>query len=410
MKVVFIITDYGGFNNFLGELATELTKGNEVHAICDSSKVINYKDKFPYEELGITFHYIPFSRNFGPLSKIKTSIKIKKILNSIKPDVVNLHFTSGIFVALLSGKIKFKTIGVFHGLGFPVITDPVKKFIFKQVEYFCFKRLDKICVINDFDYELLNQKFPGKVYKFKSYGVGCETSRFDITRFSDVKKESIRNQINVAPDDFVLMFTGRFVHFKGFHLVIKALKYIEDNKLIDNIKLILAGGVDAAHSTNLTNDEYQYFLDSKNVINIGFTSEVERYLAISNLFLLPSSKEGMPVCIMEAISMGVPVITLNSRGCNDLIENNFNGILLDIDADHIGLANSILRLYHDKAELALLSQNTIMQRPYLDRKFFIKDSIALLGCKVEEPARTPNQIKLVNNLDVSYKKVSQSAW
>src|SRR5665647_351145 len=107
MKIVFIITDYGSFNNFLGELARELVMNkNEVHVICDKEKTINFKDKFPYSSLGIHIHYVDFLRSLKIISWVKTSVKIKKIIGKIEPDIVNLHFTTCIFISLLSGRIK----------------------------------------------------------------------------------------------------------------------------------------------------------------------------------------------------------------------------------------------------------------------------------------------------------------
>lgn len=377
MKIVFIITDYGSFNNFLGELAMELVKENEVHVICDRVKIINFKDKFSYSNMGIHFHYIHFSRNFSFISKINASIKIKQVLETIEPDVVNLHFTSGIFLALLSGKIRFKTIGVFHGLGFPVVTNPIKRFVFKSIESFCFKRLDQIGLINNFDHKLIQRKYPQASFKYNSFGVGCDLKKFDPGRFSAEEKEALKEQLNIAPDDFVLMFTGRFVYFKGFDLVIKAMKHLKETKNIKSIKLVLVGGPDKAHTMNLSKEEKHFLQTSPDIINVGFTSEVEKYLSIANLFIFPSFKEGMPVCIMEAIAMGVPVITLDARGCNDIVEDNITGKLLDIDADHINVADTVMDLYYDRAELAFLSANALAKKSVFDRKIFINESIEI---------------------------------
>jgi hypothetical protein len=166
MKIVFIITDYGSFNNFLGELAKELvTNKNEVHVICDSDKTIDYPDKYDYKSLGIHLYFIDFLRTFQIVSWFKNSFKIKKILNEINPDIVNLHFTTSMFITFLTGKIKYPTIGVFHGVGFPVITSPFKKFAFKTVEFFCFRKLDKILLINNMDYDIVKKAFPQKALK-----------------------------------------------------------------------------------------------------------------------------------------------------------------------------------------------------------------------------------------------------
>jgi glycosyltransferase involved in cell wall biosynthesis len=378
MKIVFIITDFGGFNNFLGELAKELVLNlDEVHVICDRDKVIGIKDKYPYAALGIHIHHVDFLRKLKAFSWFQTSIKIKRIIEQIQPDIVNLHFTSSMFLSLLSGRIKYKSIGVFHGLGYPVLVSPIKKYIFKRIEFFCFKRLDKIALINNFDYNLVHKIYPNKAYKFQSFGVGCDLNKFNPQHFSFERRNTIKEELNIQPEDFVLMFTGRFVWFKGFDLVIRAFQYIEEKGLIKNVKLLLVGGKDKAHRNDLTEAEEEYLLNAKNILKVGFTENVDKYLSVSDLFVFPSTKEGMPVAIMEAIAMGVPVVTLDSRGCNDIISNDFNGKLLDVNADFVEIANSIGELYQNKEKLSILSENALKQRENFDRNLFVKESIEL---------------------------------
>jgi glycosyltransferase involved in cell wall biosynthesis len=393
MKVVFIITDYGSFNNFLGELAKELViNKNEVHVICDKDKTIDYPDKYDYKGLGIHLYFVDFLRSFRVISWFNTSFKIKKIINEINPDIVNLHFTTSMFITFLTGKIKYPTIGVFHGVGFPVITSLFKKFAFKTVEFFCFRKLDKILLINNMDYDIVRKAFPQKALKYRCFGVGCDLAKFNPEKFSASDRCVLKKQLNIQPEDFVLMYTGRFTFFKGFGLVIKAFKYIEEKGLIKNIKLILAGGRDKIHNTGLDREEEKYLENAKSVIKIGFTGDVDKYLSISDLFVFPSNKEGMPVSIMEAGAMGVPVITLNSRGCNDIIHDNFNGKLLNVNSDYKAIAKTIVNLYSNRSQLQKLAVNALAQRDKFDRNLFIKESIEIFENELKDVSLNKSQM------------------
>lgn len=385
MKIVFIITDYGSFNNFLGELAKEMvTHHHDVHVICHNDKTIDYPDKYNYKYLGIHFYFLDFSRSFRVFSWLRTSFKIKKIIADIDPDLVNLHFTTAMFITFLSGKIKYHTLGVFHGIGFPVIASPIKKFVFKSVEFFCCRKLDKVLLINQMDYEIVKKYFSQKALKYHTFGVGCDLIKFDPEKFSENDKFQLREKLNIQQQDFVLMYTGRFTFFKGFGLVVKAFKYIEEKGLIKNIKLILVGGKDEIHSTGLNNEEEKYLTNAKNIIKTGFTSEVDRYLSVSDLFVFPSNKEGMPVSIMESIAMGVPVVTFDSRGCNDIIHENFNGKLIDIQSDHITIAKAIVALYSTPGQLREFSANALAQRVDFDRNLFIDESIRIFENEIKD--------------------------
>jgi len=378
MKLLLIITDYGSFNNFLSEVAVRLTiTGNEVHVICSSVKVIDYQDKYPYTGLGIKFHYIDFPRSFNLFKQLAASKKINKKIAAINPDLINIHFTTGIFTTVLWKKPAFFTIGTIHGVGYPIIKGKLKKKIFEAIEKFCFKRLDQIYLLNNVDYNLLKNLYPRKSFKYNSCGVGCDLQKFNPDKITIDIKTNLRHSLSINPNDFVLAFTGRFVAFKGFDLVIKAMIALMNDQNNSTTKLILIGGKDPAHKYGLNKDEENFYKNSKQIIRVGFTADVNLYLAISNLFVFPSEKEGMPVCIMEALAMGLPVITSNTRGCNDLIENNFNGILLSDSPSVSEVKSAILELYQDNKLLKKLSANALSKRAEYSRERYINDQIMI---------------------------------
>jgi glycosyltransferase involved in cell wall biosynthesis len=376
MKVLLIITDYGSFNNFLSEVAVQLlSAGHEVEVICSLVKVINCKDKYPYNDMGIKFHYFDFPRSFNLFSQLAASKRINRRIEEIKPDLINIHFTTGIFTTVIWRKPPYFTIGTVHGIGYPVIRKKLRKVVFEAVEKFCFKHLDQIYLINDFDYKLVNTLYPGKTFLYNSFGVGCDLRRFDPYAHSPESKLELKRELLINEDDFVLAFTGRFVAFKGFNLVIKAFNSLVNQYKIKNIKLLIIGGADPIHANGLTDDENQEFIKNENIIQVDFTADVDKYLAISNLFVFPSEKEGMPVCIMEALAMGVPVVTANSRGCNDLVESNFNGLLLSDNPGLSEVREAILKLYRDRSLLQTFSANALSNRNKFNRQLYVEDQI-----------------------------------
>src|SRR5690606_8778114 len=183
MKITLIITDYGSFNNFLGDLAIRLIKdGHDVSVITSKLRVINIEDKFNYIEEGLKFFYVDFPRGFNPLAHYKSSKKIHRILAGIEPNLVHIHFTTGIFTTLFSGRLKYKTLGTFHGLGFPVLSG-VRKRIFGAVERFCFNRLDKIYVLNQVDFKAVKRLGYDNVEKYETLGLGCDLEVFNPVSF-----------------------------------------------------------------------------------------------------------------------------------------------------------------------------------------------------------------------------------
>ena len=251
----------------------------------------------------------------------------------------------------------------------------VNRNLFKIVELFSMRRLDEIILLNKSDYSIIKSIFDKKTSLLSTKGLGCDLEVFDKERYTNSKIEKLKHSIGVESEDIVLSFTGRYVSFKGFHLVVKAFKYIEEHYKGFSLKLITIGGFDKVHLTGLSHIEKEYFHNSTNIIDIGFTSDVSDYLAISDLFVFPSKREGIPVCIIESLAMEVPVITLNSRGCNDLVEHGVNGLLLSRDSSYVDLAKEIVKLIND--EMYLKKNKSIMQnnRSDLSRANFIENQL-----------------------------------
>src|SRR5690606_33277150 len=138
------------------------------------------------------------------------SKKIRGILENIDPDLVHIHFTTGIFTTLFAGRLKYKTLGTFHGLGFPVLSG-IKKMIFGAVERFCFNRLDEIYVLNEVDYKAVRDLGYNNVVKYETLGLGCDLDVFNPENFSPEQKAALKAQLGISQDDFVFAYTGRFV-------------------------------------------------------------------------------------------------------------------------------------------------------------------------------------------------------
>lgn len=378
MRLLIIITDFGGFNNFLAELAVSLSYKNEIHVVCSCSNVINVVDKFDYGKYNLTFHTIDIPRSTSIKKIIKSALEIREIVKVIKPNLICAHFTTGIFPAILFRKRNIEYWGTFHGLGMNA-SSGLRQFIFAMVESFCFMRLDKIFLINNKDFDLVSQTFSKKTFKYRSCGVGCDINKFDINKFSEKEKLDVKSDLNIG-DRFVVTYTGRFVEFKGIDLVYHSfVKLIKEYP--DRFVLLLLGGKDPIHPTGLAKQEEMDLFENR-CINVGCTSEVEKYLAISDVFLFPSKKEGLPVCIVEALAMGVPVVTLDERGNSDLVKNNFNGYLVkrvSKSSDINEIVKKLKYLYINRNALDLLSANCLANRQNYSRSVFIEEQSKLIN-------------------------------
>lgn len=357
-------------------------QGYRVHVICSKDKVIQVTDRFDYEGEGVTFAYIPFPRGFNVFKHWKASRQIHQAVSAFSPDIVSIHFTTGIFTTTFAGPLGYKTLGTFHGLGYPVVEGTLKRWLYYGIEALCMRRIDEAWVLNSFDYQQLQKDFAGsrtKVFLQPTKGLGCVLDRFDKNLFSAEAKESLRNSLGIEQGDFVLCFTGRFVFFKGYDKVIRALRFLLEDRGMTNIKLLLIGGKDKAHPTGLTDDEERWAMQSRHIIPVGFTHEVAKYLSITDVFVFPSEKEGVPVCIIEALAMEVPVVTTDARGCNDLVTHLSNGILVNKKPSTRQLAEAIMLLKEDGELYHRLKMQIATERWSLDRENFVEQQVDLFS-------------------------------
>src|SRR6202000_411916 len=112
----------------------------------------------------------------------------------------------------------------------------------------------------------------------------------------------------------------------GFDLTVRTFLRIAETD--PRLRLLLVGLFDPLPSLGLTVAEERARKRCWQIIDVGYTEDVASYLAISDVMVFPSQREGMPVCLMEALAMGVPVITCDSRGCRDVVRHGRDGLVL----------------------------------------------------------------------------------
>jgi glycosyltransferase involved in cell wall biosynthesis len=153
---------------------------------------------------------------------------------------------------------------------------------------------------------------------------GVDTEFFKNT-FAKEQKQKILEKIGFSKNHFVITFVGRIVKDKGINELVHVFSLLSQE--YSHLRLLLIG--------DYKNESDPISVESKNMIEknsrikyLEFQEDVREYLAVSNLFILPSYREGLPNVLIEAGSYGVPMIATDINGCNEVIENNVNGLLV----------------------------------------------------------------------------------
>ena len=109
--------------------------------------------------------------------------------------------------------------------------------------------------------------------------------------------------------------------------MIEAFKKL--NKSFVNTKLLLVGPFETKLDPLLPVSLIE-ISENKSIISVGYQNDVRPYFAISNALVFPSYREGFPNVVMQAGAMGLPSIVSNINGCNEIIIENQNGIIIPV--------------------------------------------------------------------------------
>jgi glycosyltransferase involved in cell wall biosynthesis len=374
MRLLFVIPSITNYFTFLEDLAHELiVRDHEVH-LATSRKHIAKINAYR-RRIECTVHHIDFPRALSPFKHLAAARQLDRLVREIEPDLVNIHFSAALFTTMLGRKSHWpKAIGTIHGLGSPLITG-WRKIAVAQAEKWSSERADEIFVLTDDDQVYLSQKAPrANVSTLRSFGMGCDLERFDPKQISDSAREKLRNELAISKDDFVFIFIGRQTYFKGFDKAV--LAFLDLEKKHENIKLLLIGEKDRIHPSSKKQDFEAALEKSENIIRVGWKENVQDYLSISDLNVFPSEREGLPVNLMESLSMGVPVITINSRGCKEVVRDEVDGIVL-MQNNVENLAAAMERLLTDRKKLKVFSENALAGRDRFSREHFISDQLEI---------------------------------
>ena len=142
---------------------------------------------------------------------------------------------------------------------------------------------------------------------------------------SEKVRELFRESIGLSKNDFAFIFIGRIVNDKGMHELAGAF-----NKLIPiypHCKLILVGNFE--HELDpLDRKDLDFLQNNRNIKLMGYQRDVRPFLFAANAFTFPSYREGFPNVVMQAGAMGLASIVTNINGCNEIIKNGENGIII----------------------------------------------------------------------------------
>lgn len=366
MKIAFLVSELngvGGVASVVGVLAKSFLKDNQIFIIGMNNKI----DGNDYTYIDIDFDQEPdfsgklqsyFEKSLKALNRFTNVLnrpvflpffdrisfpeRKKKILTRIIEEnsldvVIGVAGQNAMFLGAVSKRISCKSFGwqlnsfdaYFHTKG--------KYFWNKDKLYgYLTKNLTDYIVLNEYDKDCF----------YKNFGISSQVI-YNIKTFESIEKSDLNEKL--------FMSAGHLWNGKGFDLLIDSFKIFSES--IEDWKLNIFGvGPD---KEKLQKKVVEYGLEER-ILFPGNTDSTKREFLLSSVFLLPSRWEGMPMIVLEALEMGVPIISFNITAMEPLVTNGVEGFIVD-KFDIVTFANRMIQLAKDEELRFKMGQNAVIK-------------------------------------------------
>lgn len=304
---------------------------DEVESIVGAIKDDPALDGIPVceraEAMGLeAVHFASYGKlTFSAVRKIRDFVKTREV------DILHTHgYKTDIVGMLAVCNTQCKIVATPHGWS----TDAGFKLqIYEHLDRLAFYFIDAVAPLSADLYDGLARQ-PGLKRKLHLIRNGVDISEIDSVSAAPPETLPAWND-----DDFVIGYIGQLIPRKGLDTLIRAFH----NLGIKNGKLwIIGDGPQQAQLESLVGD----LGESERIRLLGFREDRIELLKRFQCFVLPSSLEGIPRCLMEAMAARIPVVATNIPGCTDLVEDGETGLLFEF-GDVTGLETALRKLLSD---------------------------------------------------------------
>ena len=311
------------------------------------------------KEQGVNHFSLEMTRKITPLQDLRCLLQLIRFLRKDKPHIVHTHTPKAGIVGMLAAFIAGVPLRMHTVAGLPLMeAKGLKKSILYAVERLTYRCATHVYPnargLMDFIQE---KKLAGKT-PLKCIGNGSsngiDLTYFNPERVSKEQEMSFREKWNISKDDFVFLFIGRLVGDKGVNELVAAFEQLANKT--PNAKLLLVGPqeptLDPLKQVTIASIE-----KNPKIVSTAYQQDVRPFLKMAQVFVFPSYREGFPNVVLQAGAMGIPCIVSDINGCNEIIENEVNGLIVPPKSIQ-PLSEKMYSLYKDPEKRAIFIDRT----------------------------------------------------
>lgn len=275
---------------------------------------------------GVDYREIDIHREISPINDLKSLWKLIRLFMIERPDIVHANTPKGALLGLLAAKIVGvpKRIYNVNGLRFETTSGILRWLLITMERIACFCATKVIPQSNGVKAVIEKEHITTKPLRviLNGSGNGVDIDYFNpqIQTVRTMATEIKGNSIGVN-----FIFVGRIVGDKGVNELIEAFDRLSNE--IPSVRLHLVGPREDKLDP-ISEKSAQIIVDNNRILEHGRQSDVRPFLAASDVFVLPSYREGFPNVVLEAASMGLPCIVSDVNGATDAVNDGVNGLII----------------------------------------------------------------------------------
>lgn len=279
---------------------------------------------------GVRYKHIEMTRKITPLKDFISLVNLIFFLLKEKPLIVHSHTPKAGIIAMIASRIANVPIRLHTVGGLPLMEETGgKKKLLESIEKLTYS-LSTFVFTNSrglYNYIIENKYTTKSKIKVLGNGSsnGVDSSYFSTSQVSQNDQKKLKDSLGILENQFTFIFVGRVVSDKGINELVEAFDNLSTT--LCDIKLLIVGEQESDLDP-LKESTISILKNNNQIIEVGFQRDIRPFLAISNVLVFPSYREGFPNVIMQAGAMGLPVIATDINGCNEIILHGENGILI----------------------------------------------------------------------------------
>jgi len=287
---------------------------------------------------------------FAPINSLSVS-EIKRVISEQKPDVIHSHDITASIVAVVASK-GVKVINTIHGNSFLM-----RKISLKSILYACAaKKASHIFWVSKSSLD--NFKFKKSVSSKSSVLYNVIDGEFLYKRMAEDKRES---------GDYDIAYVGRLSTEKNPLRLMDVIALCVKNN--PKIKVAVMGNGELSDDVKSKARELGI---ENNIDFLGFVANPYKIMSKAKVMVMTSRFEGTPMCALEAMALGLPIVSTPTDGLCELVEEGVTGFLSD---DNNCLAEKICYICEDDGRYKEMKENTLKRFTAINDLEKFKDSI-----------------------------------